>query len=235
MLRAIIIDDELSGIETLKILAGRYPELVRIVATTTDPEEGIMHIANYDPDVVFLDISMPGMSGFEMLKRLPRKDFKLVFTTAHREYAIEAIKNKAADYLLKPIDHNELRKCLEDMTASSVSPQAPAMGQHQYIDISTSEGIILIKQREIVRVEAARSYTIFYMDGGRKQVASRSMKEYEGQLDPALFFRCHNSHIVNLEKVERITPDHLAVLSDGSQVDIAKKSKTDLLYRLKAM
>src|SRR5882757_6418332 len=107
MYRAIIIDDELSGVNTLKLLIEKYIPSVRVVAISTDPENGIRLIEDYKPDVVFLDISMPKMNGFELLSRLNYKGFKLVFTTAHEEYAIKAIKNKAFDYLLKPIDVEE--------------------------------------------------------------------------------------------------------------------------------
>src|ERR1700758_4857450 len=114
MYRAIIIDDELIGVNTLKILIEKYTtSIIRVVATSTEPENGIKLIEDYRPDVVFLDISMPKMNGFELLEKLTYKDFKLVFTTAHEEYAIKAIKNRAYDYLLKPIDIDELKQCIE--------------------------------------------------------------------------------------------------------------------------
>src|SRR5688500_11747136 len=115
MVRAVIIDDEESGIETLKILASRNAGLIKVIASTLNPEEGILLIEDYKPDIVFLDISMPAMSGFDLLARLKHRDFKLVFTTAHKEYAIEAIKNKAFDYLLKPISNDDYKKCLDEI------------------------------------------------------------------------------------------------------------------------
>ncbi|MBL7729458.1 MAG: response regulator, partial [Dinghuibacter sp.] len=100
MQRAIIIDDEQAGIETIKLLAARIPKLVKIVAATTDPAQGLLLVEDYRPDILFLDVSMPGMNGFELLNRLSWRQFRLVFTTAHREYAINAIKQQAFDYLL---------------------------------------------------------------------------------------------------------------------------------------
>lgn len=111
MLRAIIIDDEESGIDTLKILVSRNSELMRVVASTQQPEEGIRLIDDYRPDVVFLDISMPTMNGFEVLNQADYKKFKLIFTTAHKEFAIEAIKSRAFDYLLKPIGSEDFKRC----------------------------------------------------------------------------------------------------------------------------
>ena len=117
MQRTIIIDDELIGINTLKILIERYTPSLSVIATADDPEEGIKLIEEYRPDVVFLDISMPKMDGFELLDKLNYKNFKLIFTTAHEEYAIDALKNKVYDYLLKPIDIDDLRDCVNDIAA----------------------------------------------------------------------------------------------------------------------
>src|SRR5687768_2248941 len=111
MLRAIIIDDEQIGVATLKQLIELHSKEVRLVATATEAEKGVELIEDYRPDIVFLDINMPGMNGFELLEQLRYKDFKLVFTTAHEKYALQAIKNKAHDYLLKPIDVQELKAC----------------------------------------------------------------------------------------------------------------------------
>src|ERR1044071_9652953 len=111
MIRAIIIDDEPLGVNTLKVMIERLDKDVLIVATSSDPEKGIDFIESYQPDLVFLDIRMPGISGFDLIERLNYKNFKLVFTTAYKEYAIMAIKNKAFDYLLKPIDAKDLAIC----------------------------------------------------------------------------------------------------------------------------
>src|SRR3954466_7376140 len=107
MLRAIIIDDEQKGIDTIKILCGKYIPEINIVAESTKPMEAITLIENYKPEIVFLDIQMPGLDGFELLEKLNWQQFNLVFTTAHQEYALKALKNNAIDYLLKPIDHED--------------------------------------------------------------------------------------------------------------------------------
>jgi len=236
MIRALIIDDEESGINTLSLLIARYEGQIRVVAKTTDAAEGIELIEDYRPDVVFLDISMPNMSGFELLNRVNYKDFKLVFTTAHEEYAIRAIKNKAFDYLLKPIDPGDFKQCMENLRQLAVSA-TPRPASKKMVELQVRDGIIYIRQSEIIRLEASRSYTEFHLDGGIRHVASRNLKEYEALLDESIFYRCHNSYIVNLQKVKKFV-NHgglFAQMSDGSMVDISKKQKDLFLERLKAL
>lgn len=238
MLRAIIIDDEEAGIETLKILALRNNDLIRVVAVTLKAEEGIVLIEDYKPDVVFLDISMPSMSGFELIKKLTFKDFKLIFTTAHKEYALQAIKQRAFDYLLKPISDADFKQCIENMIGEQkkVDP-ASRHDPHLFIEIRVKDGVMYLKQKEIIRLEASRSYTEFYMDNGTKHIASKSMKDFEQKLDPHLFFRCHKSHIVNLEKVQKfINHDGFyALMSNGSMPDVSKAVKDDFLKQLRSV
>lgn len=237
MIRAIIIDDEESGIDMLKIMASRHPAMIKIIASTVDPEEGIKCIENYKPDVVFLDISMPTMNGFDVLSKFDVRDFKLVFTTAHKEYAIEAIKNKAYDYLLKPVSTEDFKKCIEALyheknsgvlPSSKTTPSAP-------VEIQVKDGIIYIRQKDIVRLEASRSYTEFYLDNGQKHVASRTLREFESWLDTGTFYRCHKSHIINLKKVQKFIHHQglFALMSDGSMTEISKGNKEEFLELLK--
>src|SRR5689334_10817526 len=130
MYRAIIIDDELIGINTLRVLIEKYGPDVKVVATATDPQKGIDLIEDYRPDVVFLDVSMPQMNGFELLEKLQHKEFKLVFTTAHQEFALKAIKNKAYDYLLKPIDAEELKVCLGNLSRNTTATEHKQPGSN---------------------------------------------------------------------------------------------------------
>jgi two-component system, LytTR family, response regulator len=236
MLRAIIIDDEQAGIDLLKVLAERNAGSVRIVASTTDASLGRVLIEDFHPDVVFLDISMPAMSGFELLETLAYRDFRLIFTTAHREYAIEAIKKRAFDYLLKPIDHADFAQCIRQL----VEAQAPAVGtmKHpQIIELQEKDGINYIRLEEIIRLEASRSYTIFHLEGKVRHVVSRPLKEFEEKLRGNAFYRCHNSHIVNLNKVQKFVnhQGYYALMNDGSMADIAKKCKEPFLELLKGL
>lgn len=238
MLRAVIIDDELIGINTLKVLIEKNTSDVKVVAIATEPEKGIELIEDYKPDVVFLDINMPRINGFELLETLKFKNFKLVFTTAYQEYAIKAIKNKAFDYLLKPIHIEELKICINTILESlgkKPDKEKPECGN--IIELSVKNGIIFIKPREIIRLEADRSYTIFYLLNNVKHVASKSLKEYEALLDPDHFYRCHPSHLVNLSMVSRIlSEDGLFVqMNDGSKPELLRRNKQEFLEKLKGM
>jgi two-component system, LytTR family, response regulator len=236
MLRAIVIDDEAAGIETVKILAARNAAQIRVVASALQPEEGIQLIEDYKPDILFLDISMPTMNGFELLNRLCYREFKLVFTTAHREYAIAAIKNKAFDYLLKPINADEFARCIDEISGKRLPVTVPAV-PHRLIEVPVKDGIHFIQQKDIVRLEASRSYTIFYLDDGTKHLASKSLKDFEGRLNSGIFYRCHHSHIINLHKVQKfINHDGcFALMSDGAEVDISKKCRDEFLVLLKTL
>lgn len=233
MLRAIIIDDESSGINTLKLMIEKYTSAVKVVATTVDPQNGIQLINDYQPDIVFLDVSMPQMDGFELLQNISWKKFKLIFTTAHPEYALHAIKSKAYDYLLKPIDQDELISCIGNLTGHDTLEVQ--LKTNQLIELNVKDGIIFIKPEQIIRLEASGSYTEFYLDGGTKHIASKTLKEYEPQLHPSLFYRCHISHIINLSKVEKLlTTDGLfAQMTDGSLPVVSRKNKDTLLEKLK--
>jgi two-component system LytT family response regulator len=239
MIRAIIIDDERSGINALQLLIDKHIEGVKIVAATTKAQEGIALIEDYRPEIVFLDISMPDLTGFALLEQLTYRNFNLVFTTAHQEYAIQAIRHQAFDYLLKPIDIAELKNCIRKIMANGVDREkVAAQGKSSFsntIGLSVKDGIIFIRNSDIIRLEASGSYTVFYLENKVRQMASKSLKEYEAQLDPSVFYRCHNSHLVNLKKVTKfVSHDGLfAQMIDGSAAEIARKNKEQFLERLK--
>jgi two-component system, LytTR family, response regulator len=236
MVRAIIIDDELMGISTLKMLLEKYRPGIKVVAVSSEPEEGIELIEDYKPDVVFLDVNMPRMDGFKLVQNLNYKEFKLIFTTAYPEFAIKAIKHKAVDYLVKPIDIEELKTCVDKILESF--DRKPVRSKHEQdhiLNIPVKNGVIFIRPKDIVRLKADGSYTIFYLEHGIKHVASRSLKEFEAFLDPDVFYRSHPSHIVNLNKVERIiSEDGLFIqMSDGSKPELLKRNKLEFIEMLK--
>lgn len=238
MLRAIIIDDEQSSITALKAMIEKYTTGLKIVDSATDPDDGIRLIEDYRPEVVFLDISMPKITGFDLLERLNFRGFKLVFITAHQQYAIKAIKLNASDYLLKPFDVEELKACIINLQGEKVNPHESRKAySHKIIELSVKDGIIFIRQKEIVRLEASGSYTTFHLENGIKHLASKNLKECEALLSTGYFYRCHASHIVNLLKVERLvsTDGLFAKMNDGSVAVIALKNKGEFLQRLKGV
>lgn len=237
MLRAVIIDDEPAGIKAIRQLAERNTSLLKVVAAAQYADEGITLIEDYRPDVVFLDINMPETDGFTLLEKLSYRNFKLVFTTAHHEFGIQAIRNNAFDYLLKPISEQDFDQCLQRLVNNTPAPAKATAGVHLNIQVKTKEGVIFIRQKEIIRLEASGSYTEIHLDNGTKQIASKGLKEFDHLLDPALFYRCHKSHIINLHKVQRFVSHEGIYLQmhDGAKVDIARSAKEDLLQRLSAI
>lgn len=234
-LRAIIVDDELSGITALKTLIEKYTPEVKVVATSTSAPEALELISDYSPDLLFLDISMPKMNGFEMLERIENKTFKVIFTTAHAEFAIKALRSRAHDYLLKPIDVEELKACVSSLRQDPEPVQQEKKNSKSLLELHVRGGIIFIRQSDIVRLEAEGSYTTFILENGVKHMASKNLKECESMLDPQLFFRTHPSHIINIAKVDRLlSNDGLSVkMTDGSSAVLLRKNKEQLLEMLK--
>lgn len=239
MLTAILVDDEEKSLKTLSILLTEHCEGISIIGTASNALEAVKIIMSQKPDLVFLDVQMPGYNGFDVLENIKDTPSTIIFTTAHRDYAITALRKGAFDYLLKPVDIEELKSCTERAREKIKKERTVNAPQASYgiIELSVKDGIIFVKQEQIVRLEASGSYTLFFMDNNVKHLVSKSMKEYEALLDPAVFFRCHNSHIINLKMVTKFTHSngYFAELSNGSSVEIARRNKDAFLQRLKRM
>jgi two-component system, LytTR family, response regulator len=234
MIRAVIIDDEPLGVNTLEMMIGRLQLEVTVSGTATEPEKGKELIESQRPDVVFLDVNMPGLNGFQLLEKLMYKNFKLVFVTAHQEHAIKAIRSKAHDYLLKPIDAADLKACMESIIGKSKSENS-SQRSRSVLELPVSDGIVMIKQSNIIRLEASGSYTTIYLKTGIRHQASMNLKYFESILDPASFCRCHRSHIVNLHEVSKLmhSDGYYNLMSDGSKADVGKNYKDLLLSKMK--
>ena len=242
MLTSIIIDDELNGRIALKQKLNDYCPGVEVVAEAENGQQGIEMINNFNPNLVFLDIEMPGMDGFEMLINIPYKNFHLVFTTAYDHYAIKAIKYAAFDYLLKPIDIDELKmtigRLLHQPLSSVNIKKLETLEQNlltkpflNKIAIPTHEGLLFFDISNIVHLEAQSNYTMIYFDDQSKLLASRTLKEFEEILPPDTFFRPHNSHIINLHFIKRyIRGDGGQVeLKNGTYILISRRKKEEFL------
>jgi two-component system LytT family response regulator len=237
MITAILVDDEAKSLMNLQHLIGEHCPEIKVIATATNALEAVTKVLSEKPDVLFLDVQMPGYNGFDVLEQVKSTGLTIIFTTAHRDYAINALRKGAFDYLLKPIDSDELRNCCEQIIAQLNRVRGEQSASSGIIELSVKDGIIFIKPEHVVRVEASGSYTIFFLDNNVKHLVSRSMKEYEGLLPPALFYRCHNSHIVNLSKVTKFISNngYFAEMSNGSVIEIARKNKETFLERLKKL
>jgi two-component system, LytTR family, response regulator len=242
MITAIIIDDEAKGRFALQQKLNDYCSAVEIVGQAADGTEGLKLIEKHRPHIVFLDIEMPGMDGFEMLKRLPEKDFHIIFTTAYDHYAIKAIRYAAFDYLLKPVDIEELRQAVgrvqEQLPQSNTTKKLEALQQNlsskpqlNKIAIPTLDGLLFFNINDIIHLEAQSNYTTIYFSNHAKLLASRTLKDFEELLPADMFFRPHHSHLINLQYIKRyIKGDGGQIeMSDGSYATVARRKKDEFL------
>ncbi|PBQ30808.1 DNA-binding response regulator [Sphingobacteriaceae bacterium] len=236
MMSVILVDDEEKSLKNLSILITDHCPNIKIISTASNALEAVKEIMNEKPDLVFLDVQMPGYNGFDVLEQIKNTPVTVIFTTAHKDYAINALRKGAFDYLLKPIDSEELKSCIE-RAQEKIRKERGIMqsSSPNIIELSVKDGIIFVKQEQIIRLEASGSYTTFYLENNVKHMVSKSMKEYESQLDPSVFYRCHNSHIVNLKTVIKFVHNngYFAELSNGSTIEIARRNKDAFLQKLK--
>jgi two-component system LytT family response regulator len=253
-LRAIIIDDETNAREALTNLLALICPDVEICGEAKNAELGIELIHKVKPNLVFLDIQMPGKTGFDLLASLEKVDFGVIFTTAYQEYAIRAFRFSAIDYLLKPIDPEELEAAVSKFKSqiASVNPQQlqilqehldPARtlrlvqrtrNDNQRIALPTAEGIHFVQMTDIIQCESLGSYTKFHLVKGPAIVVSRLLKEYEEILDHYYFFRVHQSNIINLEHIKRyVKGDGGQVwMSDNTEIEVSRRRKDEFLTLL---
>jgi two-component system LytT family response regulator len=250
-LRAVIIDDETNARQALtNLLALICPE-VEICGEAKNADLGIELINKVRPNLVFLDIQMPGKTGFDLLASFEKVDFGVIFTTAYQEYAIRAFRFSAIDYLLKPIDPEELQAAIAKFKsqAANVNPQqlqilqehldparSPRLVQrtkndNQRIALPTAEGIHFVQMTDIIQCESLGSYTKFHLVKGPAIVVSRLLKEYEEILDNYYFFRVHQSNIINLEHIKRyVKGDGGQVwMSDSTEIEVSRRRKDEFL------
>ncbi|MFS8083687.1 MAG: LytR/AlgR family response regulator transcription factor [Ginsengibacter sp.] len=245
MKTAIIIDDELKGRIALRQKLFDYCKDVHLIGEAENGEEGITLINILKPDIVFLDIEMPRMDGFDMLLRLQQKNFDLIFTTAYDQYAIKAIKYAAFDYLLKPIDIEELKTAVaksNNNSQDSTEKKLVVLDQNLHsnvllnkIAIPTLDGLLFYNIADIIHLEANRNYTTIYFINNVKLIASKTLKDFEELLPTDIFIRIHHSHLINLNYIKRyIKGDGGQIeLQDGKIVDVARRKKEEFLKAIR--
>ena len=245
MLKTIIIDDEPYCCEILAaMLESDCPDVV-IVSICNNANDALKVIRQQSPDLVFLDVEMPKMNGFEMLEQLPAINFHLIFTTSYDQYALKAIRFSAIDYLLKPVDREELQKAVQKVVQRSEIPAAeqlqimfqklyhPASSIHK-IALPTMEGLQMIPVQSIISCEADDNYTTLILKDNKKIVVSFTLKVIEEMLEDHSFLRVHRSFLVNLDEVEKYVKADggYVVMSNGTHVYISKNKKEVLLKKL---
>jgi two-component system LytT family response regulator len=244
MIKAIIIDDEPYCCEALATLLEDSPD-VEIIAICYNAADALSAIHKYSPDLVFLDVEMPKMNGFEMLEQLPSVKFEIIFTTSYDQYALKAIRFSAIDYLLKPIDSEELQKAIQKLIHRSQRPiaqQLEILMQKIHspstpvskIAMPTMEGLQMIQVDSIISCESDSNYTILHLKDKKKKVASTTLKEIEELLEDHSFVRVHRCYLVNLNEIEKYLKGEggYLVMSDGSTIDVSRSKKEVLLKKL---
>ena len=243
MLSAVLIDDEASNSSSLQAKLNRYCPAVNVIAVCENADDGIRAIESLHPDIVFLDIEMPVKNGFVMLQQLTYKNFALIFVTAYDHYAIRAIRFSALDYLVKPVEIEELIAAVgrvpEKKTALHTSQQMEILLGHvatpgkefSKLAVSSTEGIRFINTTDILYLKASINYTYIHLPGKHKLIMSRTLKDVEELLDPAIFLRIHNSFIINRNYINRyIRGDGGQVMmTDGTMLDVSKRKKAAFL------
>ena len=243
MIKAILIDDEGHCLETLDMLLNEYCPQVTILEQCRSAKKGLEAIEKYQPDLVFLDIEMPAMNGFEMLEQLTEIHFAVIFTTSYDQYAIKAIHFSALDYLLKPIDPKELISAIKKVQEQRRIPVAEQFQmllkqvqgkstQFSNIAVPTFEGFELVPADEVIQCEANDKYTHLFLKNKNKIIACRTLKEMEEQLQDFNFFvRVHHSHLVNLNEVAKYVRGEggYLVMSDGTSVNVSRSRKESLM------
>ena len=237
-LKALIVDDEFYARNNLKILIDEFCPELKIVGLVESAEEARIIIEKEKPDVVFLDIAMPKEDGFSLLKSYVDRTFSVVFTTAYNEYALKAFKENAIDYLEKPISIDDLQKAVQKVMKvhGSDDQRTPAElselvdeameDKNDRISVPTRDGYVIIRNTDIIHLEASDNYTMIYLIDGSRHLSSKNIKVYEENLNQEVFFRTHKSHIINVEhhlKEFSRSEGNMAVLTNGINVPIARR------------
>jgi two-component system, LytTR family, response regulator len=246
MLKSIIVDDEYKSRESLKALVEKFCENISVVAICQNGNDAVQAIDEYDPDLIFMDIQLQRETGFEILERLDKINFEVIFTTAFSEYAIKAFKFSAIDYLLKPIDINELRLAVEKVqkrVIGNISERVYELAQnikrntfkHTRLALPSSQGLVFVSVDQIIYCEASGNYTNIYMEDQRKFVVSRTLKEYQDLLEDQDFFRIHNSYLINLNSIKNYIRGEggQVVMVNDKALDVSKSRKKSFLELIK--
>jgi two-component system LytT family response regulator len=245
-IRSVIIDDEQDAVGFINSIIGEYCPGLEVAGMAYDINDGIQIINDIKPDLVFLDVEMPHGSGFDLLTHFPDKNFDVVFITAFNHYAIKAIKYSAVDYILKPININEfieaVNKVIKKRSAnlSRGNENIKALlenlksGLPSRLAIPTSDGMEYLNPKEIIRIEADRSYSWFFITGNRKILVSKHLKEFQDLLSDRYFFRPHNSHLINLKYVRKFVRKEggYIEMQDGSQIPVSRNRKELFLIHM---
>jgi two-component system LytT family response regulator len=242
MLNILLVDDEKDALEALEWKLNNYIENVN-VTTCNSPLKAVDLINNTKPDVVFLDIQMPEMDGFSLIEALDFRDFNLIFTTAHDEFALKAIKVSAIDYLLKPVDKDELLAAMKKIKKSENNSLLENKLQlllnnlndnNDKINISADGKVYLLDKEDVIMLKSDKSYTTIFLKSEQQIVVSKTLKEVEKKFQFPEFFRVHNSYLINLNHVKEYLKGlgGELIMTNGLTASISRNRKTELFNKL---
>jgi two-component system, LytTR family, response regulator len=238
MITALIIDDEPSSLEALKLKILKVTADIEIIGTFYSAKEAINHIEDLAPDLIFLDIEMPEMDGFSFLEQFPTRNFEVIITTAHDEYAIKAVRQSVIDFLLKPVSISELREAIERVKQKIKAKQKNEKSSYQKLNaqfdkipIPSMRGLLFVPVKEILCLISEGNYTTILIENNQKIVSSRNLGDYEILLENLHFFRIHHSTIINLGQIKEYLKGEggSVILSDGTELDVSKRKKKEFL------
>jgi len=247
-MKAIIVDDEPDGISILKKMLELNCTQVNIAATCSNAADGRQRVEELEPDLVFLDIQMPGKSGLEMLAEISDKKFEVIFVTAHNEYMLQALQFSAADYLLKPVDEDRLAEAVQRvekrLELEKETKQTETLlhnirkagsPSEMKLCLPTTKGFIILKLEEIIYCEAERSYTIFHLDGKKTLTVSKPLADYDELLKDTTFLRIHKSFLINLQHVKEYQRGEggVVIMSNGIEIEVSRRKKEQFLSKIK--
>lgn len=246
MLKALLIDDEERATDSLRLMIQKAIPEIQQVMVCNDSRKAADMIHHFQPGLVFLDIQMPHLNGFELLEKMPNKNFKIIFTTAYNEYAIQAIRFSAFDYLLKPIDIEELKGSVHRFLEGNDdykqqfellknimhNIQVPSAEEFR-LALPTKEGVHFLVPEEIIRCESLGNYTKFFASNNRSYLISKTLGEYDALLSPYNFIRTHKSHLVNRKFISFIDHDGFVVLKNNTKVEVSRRRKEEVMAALR--
>jgi two-component system, LytTR family, response regulator len=245
VLKAILIDDELNSLKNLRQKLEEFCKPVQVVAMAQKPDEALFLIRHHKPDVLFLDIEMPKMSGFGILEELGDYEAEIIFITAYNQYAIDAIRISAFDYLVKPVAIDDLQKAVNRLVLSRASKTRERLhvlkdglseprSQENKIAVPTNDGLEFLLISDIIRIESVSYYSKLFLVNGQVTLVTRLLKDFEELLAPYRFFRVHNSHLVNLRYIRRFSRSEggQVVMENGDVVDVSRRRREEFLKYL---
>jgi two-component system LytT family response regulator len=245
MIRSVLVDDEAKGRLYLRQLCDKYLPQIKIVGEAANASEALELFDLEKPDLVFLDIEMPGMTGIEMLRQMQEVPFEVIFVTAFNRYAVEAFRLGAVDYLLKPASPSDMQQAVERAEKSlnlklQDRPHIRAMSQNYgqaftKVTIPTLNGFEFIAFKEILFLQSENNYTTLFLKSGKKIVASKGLGDFEEILEPYGFFRVHKSYLINMSEIRKYIKGDggTVVMEDGTEIDVSRRRKDEFLAAMK--